>query len=152
MFSIIFNHEINYWFRKPPFYLYLIIFFAAAILISAISVGIFSDAAGSVDSVLYANSPLKISLMYGTFTNLLFFLFPLIIGVSINRDTKNEMHTLLYSLPIRKLSYLSAKFISAFLVVNVIMLSVGLGLIIGFRLPGDSEALVHDFNVILLLL
>lgn len=146
MFSVIFNHEINYWFRKPSFYLYLGIFLIASIITATISVGFFSAAASSVDAVLYANSPLKVSLMYGTFSNLIFFLLPLIIGVTINKDTKSDMHMLLYSLPINKLSYLSAKFLSAFLIVNIILLSVAIGLIIGFTLPGTNDALVYEFN------
>ena len=76
----------------------------------------------------------------------LFFLFPSIIGASVFRDYKSNMHSILYSYPFSKFNYLSAKFLSSFFVVLLIIIIAGIGLFIGFRLPGTNQEIVRAFN------
>jgi len=52
------------------------------------------------------------------------------------------MHTILYSYPFSKVDYLFAKFLSGITIVTIITLVIGLGMIVGFRLPGTNEDIV----------
>jgi ABC-2 type transport system permease protein len=146
MFSTIFKYELKYWFKKPSFYIYATLFFVIAIVIAANKAGIFDALTTTTGSSILANSPMQIANMFNTLTGLIFFLFPSIIGYSIYRDYKSEMHTILYSYPFTKTNYLLAKFLSGVTVVTIIVLMVGIGMVIGFRLPGTNQELVGAFN------
>ncbi|MDW3190895.1 MAG: M1 family aminopeptidase [Cytophagales bacterium] len=148
MFYTIFKHELSYWLRKPVFYIYSSIFFVAALLIASISAGIFDEVSSTVGSLKIVNSPSEINKIFNTLATLIFFLFPSIIGVSVYRDFKSEMYTILYAYPFTKSHYLSAKFLSSLLIVSFIVLFIGLGMTIGFRLPGTNGAIVSAFNPI----
>ncbi len=99
MFSTIFKQELKYWFKKPAFYIYALIFLLLSLLFSAGAAGIFDFLTVTTGSALIVNSPIGISNLFSGLTILIFFLFPAIIGVSIYRDFKSEMHTILYSYP-----------------------------------------------------
>ena len=146
MFYTIFKQELKYWLKKPAFYIYAAIFLLISLLLSAGSAGIFDFLSVTTGSALVVNSPIGISNLFNTLTILIFFLFPSIIGVSIYRDFKSEMHTILYSYPFTKANYLFAKFFSAITIVSLIVLTIGLGMMIGFRLPGTNSEIVGPFN------
>lgn len=146
MFSTIFKHEINYWFKKPAFYIYLVIFFLIALLSTSSSAGIFDNMSGATGENKIVNSPSSIYGIFNLIIIFIFFLFPSIIGVTIHRDYKSEMHSILYSYPFSKTNYLFAKFLSGLTIVAIISLAVGLGMIIGFRLPGTNPEIVGAFN------
>ncbi len=147
MFTTIFRHELQYWFRKPAFYIYNAIFFMMALFFAAGSAGILDALTVTTGSALVVNSPLGVTGLFNGLAVFIFFLFPSIIGVSIYRDFKTEMHTILYSYPFTKSSYLFAKFFSAVTVVTIIVLVMGLGMIIGFRLPGTNSDIVGAFQM-----
>ena len=147
MFSTIFKQELKYWFKKPAFYIYALIFLLLSLLFSAGAAGVFDFLTVTTGSALIVNSPIGISNLFSGLTILIFFLFPAIIGVSIYRDFKSEMHTILYSYPFTKANYLFAKFFSAIVVVSLIVLTIGLGMIIGFRLPGTNSEIVGPLNI-----
>jgi ABC-2 type transport system permease protein len=146
MFFTIFKHELKYWFNKPAIYIYTAIFFLLALSFSASSAGIFDFLTVTTGSSKIVNSPMAINGMFNTLAIFLFFLFPSIIGASVYRDYKSNMHSILYSYPFSKINYLSAKFLSSFLIVLLIILVAGLGLFIGFRLPGTNSEIVGAFN------
>ncbi|RBW61394.1 hypothetical protein DS884_03535 [Tenacibaculum sp. E3R01] len=146
MFSTIFKHEINYWFKKPAFYIYLAIFFIIATFFAAANAGIFDSITVTTGGNKIVNSPIGVYGMFAGTAQLIFFLFPSIIGVTIFRDYKSEMHSILYSYPFTKASYLFAKFLSGLLIVSLIVLVIGLGVVIGFRLPGTNPEIVNAFN------
>ncbi len=146
MFFTIFKYELSYWFKKPTTYIYAGIFFLLAILLSASSAGVFDGLTVTTGASKIVNSPMAINEMFNAMAIFLFFLFPSIIGLSVYRDYKSEMHSILYSYPFSKTSYLSAKFLSAFLVVLFIIFVTGIGLFIGFRLPGTNQEIVGAFN------
>jgi ABC-2 type transport system permease protein len=146
MFSTIFKQELKYWFNKPAFYIYASIFFLIALFLSASSAGIFDGITITTGSSRIVNAPMAVNGMFNTLAIFLFFLFPSIIGVSVYRDYKSDMHSILYSYPFTKISYLSAKFLSSFLVILLIVLLAGVGLFIGFRLPGTNSEIVGSFN------
>ncbi|WP_188654325.1 ABC transporter permease/M1 family aminopeptidase [Yeosuana aromativorans] len=145
MFSTIYIHELKYWFKKPAFYIYMAIFLLLSLFLSASSAGIFDFLTVTTGSSKVVNSPIGINGLFNGMATFIFFLFPSIIGVSIYRDFKSEMHTILYSYPFSKANYLFAKFISGITVVTLIVLVIGLGMYVGFRLPGTNQDLVGPF-------
>ncbi len=146
MFSTIFKQELKYWFKKPVFYIYAAIFFFLAFFISATSAGIWDVIIGTTGSSRIVNSPINVLGNFNGLTTFIFFLFPSIIGVSIYRDFKSEMHTILYSYPFTKANYLFAKFFSGIVVVSVIVLAIAVGMFIGFRFPGTNSEIVGSFS------
>ncbi|MFY9242134.1 MAG: M1 family aminopeptidase [Polaribacter sp.] len=147
MFSTIFKQELKYWFKKPTFYIYCAIFFLLAFFISATSAGIWDSITGTTGSSRIVNSPINILGNFNAFTIFIFFLFPSIIGVSIYRDFKSEMHTILYSYPFTKANYLFAKFFSGIVVVSAIVLVIAFGMMIGFRFPGTNSEIVGSLSL-----
>jgi len=146
MFSTLFIHEVKYWLKKPTYYIYLMLFLGASTLIAAGNAGIFDAVTSSTGFSQIVNSPFRITGMFNGMTTLIFFLFPSIIGVSVYRDYKSEMHTILYSYPFSKANYLLAKFFASILIVSSIVLTIGIGMFIGFRLPGTNGAIVGAFD------
>ena len=148
MFSTIFKQELKYWFNRPAFYIYIGIFLLLAFFLSAASAGFFDSVTATTGSSRIVNSPTGVSGLFNALTIFIFFLFPSIVGVSIYRDFKSEMHTILYSYPFTKANYLFAKFFSSIVVVSVIVFFIALGMIIGFRFPGTNSDIVGSFNAI----
>lgn len=146
MFSTIFKHELNYWFKKPAFYIYAAIFFVISVFFAAANAGIFDSITVTVGGNKIVNSPIGVYNMFNGTAQLIFFLLPSIIGVTIFRDYKSEMHSILYSYPFTKANYLLAKFLSGLLIVTLIVLGIGLATFIGFRLPGTNSEIVNAFN------
>ena len=147
MFSTIFKQELKYWFNRPAFYIYISIFLLLSFFLSAATAGFFDSVTATTGSSRIVNSPIGITGLFNALTIFIFFLFPSIVGVSIYRDFKSEMHTILYSYPFTKANYLFAKFFSAIVVVSCIVLAIGLGMIIGFRFPGTNSDIVGPFNI-----
>jgi ABC-2 type transport system permease protein len=148
MFITIFIHELRYWFRQPAFYIYLGIFLLLSMFFAASAAGIFDFLTVTTGSSKIVNSPIGINGLLNGLTTFIFFLFPSIIGVSIYRDYKSEMHTILYSYPFSKSDYLLAKFFSSLVAVTLIVLVIALAMIVGFRLPGTNQEIVGQFNVL----
>lgn len=146
MFSTIFFHELKYWLKRPATYIYMAIFFMLSLFMAATTAGIFDSITATTGSSMIVNSPLGVSNLFNGLAILIFFLFPSIIGASVHRDFKSEMHTILYSYPFTKANYLFAKFFSAIVVVTLIVLTIGIGMFIGFRLPGTNSDLVTAFD------
>ena len=148
MFSTIFKQELKYWFYKPAFYIYIAVFILLAFFLSAASAGFFDSVTATTGSSRIVNSPIGVTGLLNNLTIFIFFLFPSIIGVSIYRDFKSEMHTILYSYPFTKANYLFAKFFSSIVVVSIISCSIALGMMIGFRFPGTNSEIVGPFNIV----
>ena len=147
MFSTIYIHELKDWFKKPAFYIYISIFLVLSLFLSASSAGIFDFLTVSTGSSRIVNSPMGVVGLFNGLTTFIFFLFPSIIGVTIYKDYKSEMHTILYSYPFSKAHYLFAKFFSGITIVTIITLVIGLGMFVGFRLPGTNQDIVGPFNL-----
>ncbi len=148
MFSTIFKHELKHWFKQPSFYIYLGIFFFLALFIAASAAGLFDWLTTTTGSSKIINSPIAINGFINGITVFIFFLFPSIIGASIYRDFKSDMHSILYSYPFTKANYLFAKFFSAIVIVLIIVLSVSLAMMIGYRLPGTNQEIVGSLNLL----
>lgn len=118
-----------------------------AFFLSAASAGFFDSITATTGSSRIVNSPIGVNGLLNGLTIFIFFLFPSIIGVSIQRDFKSEMHTILYSYPFTKANYLFAKFFSGIVVVTVIVLSIAIGMMIGFVFPGTNPDLVGPLQL-----
>lgn len=142
MFGTIFSFELKRWFRSWVFYLYLAIFFGLSFFMMAAALGYFESNTVTVTSQTYMNAPISIYMLVDGLNQILYFLFPSIIGVAIYRDYKYETHHILYAYPFSKMSYLLGKFFSGFLITLIISLFIGLGLYIATVLPWANENLI----------
>jgi ABC-type transport system involved in multi-copper enzyme maturation permease subunit len=68
-------------------------------------------------------------------------------GEAAARDAQTRMHPLTYSTPIDKLDYLGGKFLAAFVLNSLLLLSLPLGVLISFYLPGLNETGLLPFRV-----
>jgi ABC-2 type transport system permease protein len=142
MFGTIFSFELKRWFKNWVFYLYLAVFFAMGFLAMASAVGVFDGVTVTTTSLMHMNSPYMLNSFIEGFNNLLYFLFPSIIGASIYRDYQYNAHHILYSYPFSKPDYLLGKFLSSFLITLLISLSIGAGIFIATFLPWANEQLI----------
>ncbi|MDR0227758.1 MAG: hypothetical protein LBI72_01625 [Flavobacteriaceae bacterium] len=147
MFGTIFSFELKRWLKNWVFYLYLLLFFALGFLTMASAIGVFDIVSVTSTSLVHFNSPYILSNLVDGFNNLLYFLFPSIIGASVYRDFKYNVHHILFSYPFSKLEYLAGKFLSSFLVTLFISLAIGVGLFMATLLPWANEGLLGENNL-----
>jgi ABC-2 type transport system permease protein len=148
MLGTIFNFELKRWFKNPSFYIYMAIFFLLSMLIMASSLGIFDKFSVTTSSNALANSPIALNGIINGLSVLTYFLLPSIIGASIYRDFKYNMHTILFSYPFTKIDYLLGKFLSSLLVVILIVLAIGLGAFCASFLPYINQALLGPASIV----
>jgi len=147
MFSKIFKFEFKSWFKVPIFYVYSVVLFLLSIFIMASAAGLFDSVTVTTVSATYVNSALNIAGLISGISILFYFMLPSIIGASINKDFKYNVHHILYAYPIKKSSYLWAKFLSSFLVVLIILFFVILGIMLGTVLPFTNPDLLGEFDL-----
>lgn len=142
MFGAIFTFELKTWFKSWQFYLYTTIFFAIGFFLMASGLGYFDAITVTTTSLMHMNAAVVIgNLIEGT-NQLLYFLFPTIIGAGIYKDYKYNAHQIFYSYPFSKLSYLAGKFWSGFLITFIISVFVGLGIFVATLLPWANPELM----------
>lgn len=147
MFSNIFKFEIKTWFKTPITYIYAGIMFVFAMIMMAASGGLFDSFTVTTTSPTYQNSALAINGMINGLSIFLYFLLPSIIGASVSKDFKYDMHQVLYSYPITKFGYLFGKFLSALSIVVMIIVFICFGLYLGTIFPGTNSELFIDFDI-----
>ncbi|MCB0593379.1 MAG: hypothetical protein H6557_22465 [Lewinellaceae bacterium] len=147
MFPTILQYELRHWLRQPSVYVYAAIFLFISAGAMAAQAGIWGEQTAVPGMESIANAPAQLQEMAGFFLKLILFLIPAIIGASVYRDFRSNIHPLLYSYPLAKSSYLLAKFCSAFIVLALIVSTIGFGFFIGARLPGVNPALVGPFRL-----
>lgn len=147
MLGTIFTFELKRWFKNPSFYIYIAIFFGLSLLMMGSSLGIFDNFKTTTSSNAMANSPIALNGMLNGLSVFIYFLLPSIIGASVYRDFKYNMHSILFSYPFTKWNYLMSKFFSSFFIVVIITLFVGLGAFLASFLPGVNPELLgpHRF-------
>ncbi|MBK8705122.1 MAG: hypothetical protein IPN33_17195 [Saprospiraceae bacterium] len=140
MFYALFKFELKYWFTNISFYVYAGIFlFAFASMAGA--AGAFGE--GSVSGAQLANSPLSVFNFALFFNKLLLLILPAIIGATIYKDYRYNVHEILYTYPFTKAAYLLSKFASAFFIVILLAVLIQLGLWLATMLPlADPELLL----------
>lgn len=148
MFKQIFKHELLYWLGRPVPYIYFAVFFAFAFVTLIGTAGFFDPPPADTSKLARViNSPYEINYMLQYFTKIFMFLLPAIIGASIYKDFKYQMHSIVYTFPIDKRSYLLAKFLSAFSIVAVISFSVGIAFFVGEQMPGLHENKIGAMSI-----
>ncbi len=147
MFTTIYKHEIVTWFKKPLFYIYAAALFILAMVISAAAVGVFDGDNVTVTSSIELNSAVGIYSMTNLFALLTYLLIPSIMGGTIQRDFEDNMHNVLYSYPLKKATYLLAKFSAGMTITLLVIIASIVGLTLGFYLPGANDFLVGPFEV-----
>ncbi|MDQ7960238.1 ABC transporter permease/M1 family aminopeptidase [Flavobacterium lindanitolerans] len=146
MFSTIFNFELKRWFRNPSFYIFAALFFGMSFLFAAANFGVFDDLTAARSSNAYANSPTALNGFINGMNVLIYFLLPIIVGSSVYRDFRFNMHTILFSYPFTKLDYIAGKFLSSLFVVILITLTIILGIVAASVLPWVNHDLLLPFN------
>lgn len=148
MFGTLFIFELKRWFKNPTFYIFCGIFFALSLFIMASSLGVFDSYKSTTVSNIYSNSPIAINSMLKELSLLIYFLLPTIVGASVYRDFKYNMHTILYSYPFTKTEYMFGKFLSSITVVILITFCIGLGSFAACFLPNVNPDLLgpHKFS------
>lgn len=146
MFRTIFIYELKYWLKQPSIYIYILFFLGVSTLAMAGICGAFDPP--SNDSIaVKENTAINIYTNINYLTILILFLLPAIIGNSVYRDYKSNMHYILYSYPFKKRGYLFAKFFSSFFIVLLIISMIGLGVILGTQVPGVNPNRLLPFNI-----
>jgi len=133
MFFSILRFELKYWLKNVAFYVYAGLFFLFALLTMAGAAGLFGEGSSGIG---VANSPFRLFSFSMFFGKLLLLLVPAIVGESIFRDYKSNIHSILYAYPITKQAYLPAKFLSGIGIVLLIAMAMLSGLMLGACLPG----------------
>jgi len=147
MFYSIFSFEIKYWLRKPSFYVYAGILFALSYFVMVAAAGIFESLTVSMNTATIMNSPIAINGILNEMAIILYFFLPALIGGTIYRDYKHNMHSVLYSYPFKKWEYLLGKFMAGLTVSTLVMLAAALGIILGTLTPGTNPELLGPFNL-----
>ncbi|MBB1150320.1 hypothetical protein H4K35_09325 [Myroides sp. NP-2] len=142
MFKTVFTFELKRWFKSWVFYLYLAIFFTISFFSMMATIGVFDAVRNTSASLLQMNSAYVLNSLLNSFNTLLYFLFPSIIGMSIYRDYKYNVHHILYSYPFSKWQYLTGKFASSFLVTLSISVMMGIGCYLATLVPWAKPELL----------
>lgn len=145
MFLNIFLYEVKAWFKRPLFYIYSGIIFLLSTFSMAAAAGIFESLTVAINSVTIVNSATFINSLLNEMTVFIFFLLPSIIGGTIYKDFKYEMHSITFSYPFRKWEYLFAKFFSGLFISIMIVVIAAIGIMLGSILPGTNSDLLGPF-------
>ena len=148
MLGTIFNFELKRWFKNLAFYVYLGIFFTLSLFIMASSLGVFDSFKTTTSSNALANSPIALNGILNGLSIFIYFLLPSIIGASVYRDFKHNMHSILFSYPFTKWDYLMGKFLSSFLIVVLITITIGLAAFLASFLPYVNHDLLGPHRIL----
>jgi len=133
VFRTIFSFEWGCWLKRLPFYGYAAVFFLIPFASMAVAAGALGQEAGEAEGL--ANSPMSLY-QFGNFIyKFLLLSLPIFVGSTLYKDFANQAHSLLYSFPFSKVSYLLAKFSSGLGVAFLVALFALVGLFCGTLLP-----------------
>lgn len=145
-FPAIFSFEFKRWLKSTSFYIYVGLFFALSFFMAAASMGVFDDVTVTTASNAKANSPYALINLINGLSVFIYFLLPTIIGAAVYRDFKYNTHTILFSYPFTKISYLAGKFLSSLCIVIVITLFIGLGSYVASWLPWANPDMLTNYS------
>lgn len=145
-FISILNFEFKYRVKQPVVLVYAAIAFLFGLVSMAGNAGAFNQA--HTEDTFMANAPIEIWRMANLFIKLSLFIIPAIIGQGIYQDYNTQIHHILFSYPIKKTSYLSAKFLSAFTLIILISILFIIGLIAGAATPWVNKHILAPFDLL----
>lgn len=117
----IFSFEFGYQVRRFSTRLYLVMFLALAAGIMQIFIG---DAR---NDGYFFNAPVIVAAVIITSSIVALLVAAGIAGDSATRDAQVRIHSLLYTTPLRKATYISGRFLAVFAVMCLLLLAVALG-------------------------
>ncbi|MEM9858043.1 MAG: M1 family aminopeptidase [Bacteroidota bacterium] len=147
MFTSIFFFEIKYWLKQPSTYVFMIIMTLLGTGVMAGYAGVFDDAVSTQPIPKLANSAINIHRIFSVFKELLLILLPIVFGQTIYRDFSSGVHSVFYSYPFLKVNFYLAKFLSAFAIMVLVSLFLGVGCVLGTFLPGVDANLLGSFSL-----
>ena len=147
MLKNIFLFETKRWFTSWTFYILCALFFSLSFLIMALAVGYFDFLGVTSASNTIMNSPIAINSFINSIAWFVYFTVPTVIGATVYRDFKYNVHTILYSYPFKKFDYLIGKFLSGFVITILITLSISFGFFLATILPFANPDLVGSIRL-----
>jgi ABC-2 type transport system permease protein len=146
-FTAIFRYEIAAWLKKPAFYLISVVCFLIPLFLFLGTGGFFDgNTVEKNQTLLFLNSPFRITSFLNYIGKFLLFLLPVIIGSTIYKDFQHGMYSFFYSYPIGKGTYLAAKFSSAFFLVCLVSVMPLLAFISGELVLGEGNPYITSTN------
>jgi len=137
MLKEIFFYELKYRLKRTSTWVYFGVFFILSFILVALSAtelkGGSVNIAGSAKIIM--NSGYSIFLVTSILSLFAVFIFPAIFGRSIYRDFEYNTHSIYFTLPISKFGYLIGRFLGSFVVIVIILLSIGLGIFLAQYFP-----------------
>jgi ABC-2 type transport system permease protein len=109
--------------------------------------GMFESLTVTMYTATIVNSPIAINGILNEMAIILYFFLPALIGGTIYRDYKHDMHSVLYSYPFTKWEYLLGKFMAGLTVSTFVMMAAALGIVLGTLTPGTNPELLGPFSL-----
>ncbi len=150
MFKHIFLFELQYRLRRPSTYVYFGLYFLIGLLYGSILAGAFGpESVGMITQggQNLANSPYNLHLILMGVGQIGIFATAAFMGVTVFRDYQRDVHSLFFTKPISKWSYLGGRFTGSFLITIVVLFSIALGMMLAEFLPFTEEAKYGPFHV-----
>lgn len=137
-----FKFELKYRIKRPEtflFFLFLLLFsiFGVEFIFQGVELGLVKK-----------NSPLIIAKTMGVITGITMVIASMIMGVSVLRDTRYGMASLIYANPISKKDYLLGHFLGSLAVLLLVFSAVLWGMMLGEFMPWAKPAEYLDFSAI----
>lgn len=135
--------------RRISTHVYFAIYLGLGLLMAAVAGGAFKEAAvamGGAGGIVHGNAPAVIFGLTGACGIFAVPVITAIMGNAAYRDMACGIHPLVFTCPLSKATYLSGRFVGALLVNAWIFLSIPLGLLAGYFLPGLMEDRMGPFR------
>ena len=113
-------------------YVYLAVFFACGVLLVFVEGGAFSGvAAGAGSEKVHANAPFLVSDLISSISNLGVLMSAAVFGQAVHQDFEAGTSHLFFTMPIKRRSYLTGRFLGALIFVLFVFSGIGLGALLG---------------------
>ena len=145
MFRYEFFHELKYWLTRRSVYLYAVTFISLGSLIFLGSLGLFDPIPEEKSEESWLNSPSGINYIILYFHKLMLVLLPAIVGGSLYKDYKYQAHSIIYSFPLHKKSYLLGRLLAGGLIVVGISILTVIAFAISEQMNGLNPNLLGPF-------
>ncbi|MGO9707953.1 MAG: M1 family aminopeptidase, partial [Polyangiaceae bacterium] len=117
-------------------YVYLAVFFACGVLLVFVEGGAFSGvAAGAGSEKVHANAPFLVSDLISSISNLGVLMSAAVFGQAVHQDFEAGTSHLFFTMPIKRRSYLTGRFLGALIFVLFVFSGIGLGALLGSVSP-----------------
>ncbi|HEY1114235.1 MAG TPA: ABC transporter permease, partial [Chitinophagaceae bacterium] len=137
IFWKIFRFEFDYQVRRISTWLNLIVLLAFTLIMNLIT---------TPGDGVYANNTFHITAITVIGGLIWLIMGAAIAGEAAARDVQTRMHSLTYTTPVKKLDYLGGRFLAAFAVNALLVLSLPLGVLLSFYLPGIDQGGLLPFR------